>query len=370
MDTDRHLRRRAFIASLGGATVAGTAGCLDILDGEDDETPFNWIGSGPGRRLGDDGTPMSAMPDLEGELTLFSGRHEFLVSSLIDSIESLYDDFEVVPNYGGSSDLASTILLEGDGTDADVFFSVNAGALINLADQERLRTLSDEIRGLVREEFAYERWIGTSGRARTVPYNTDVLDEDDIPADVMAIPTDLDGTVGWAPSYGSCQAFVTAMRTLEGEEATRSWLESAIDAGFETYADEMRVCEAIANEEIDAGLTNHYYIQRVLANRGDAPIATAFTDGDAGAMFNVAGAGVVDATDDPELAENFVRHLLSAEAQAYFATETFEYPMAPDVDPVGDLPRITELDVPNIDLAELSDLQGTIDLMRDVGVDL
>ncbi|MFW6448183.1 MAG: extracellular solute-binding protein [Halobacteriota archaeon] len=370
MGSDRHLRRRAFLAGLGGASVAGAAGCLDILDGEDDQEPFHWIGSGPGSRLGQDGTPMSAMPALEGELTLFSGRHEFLVRALIDSIESLYDDFQVTPNYGGSSDLASTILLEGDATDADVFFSVNAGALINLAEEGRLRPLSDDLRDLVGEEFTGERWIATSGRARTVPYNTDALTEEAVPDDVMAIPTDLDGTVGWAPTYGSCQAFVTAMRKLEGEDATRSWLEDALDAGFEAYDDEMRVCEAIADGEIDAGLTNHYYIQRVRSNRDDAPIATAFTAGDAGAIFNVAGAGVVDATDEPELAENFVRHLLSAEAQAYFAVETFEYPMAPEVDPVGGLPRVSELEVPELDIAELSDLQATIDLMRDVGVDL
>jgi iron(III) transport system substrate-binding protein len=87
-------------------------------------------------------------------------------------------------------------------------------------------------------------------------------------------------------------------------------------------------------------------------------------------VFNVAGAAVVDEADEPDLAENFIRHLLSAEAQEFFAVENFEYPLIPGVDPVGDLPTIDELDVPDLDLTELSDLEPTVDLMRDAGVQL
>jgi len=87
-------------------------------------------------------------------------------------------------------------------------------------------------------------------------------------------------------------------------------------------------------------------------------------------VFNVAGGAVVDAASDPALAENFLRHLLSAEAQDYFARTTFEYPLIPEVEPIGDLPTIDELNVPEIDLTELSDLETTVDLMREAGVDV
>jgi iron(III) transport system substrate-binding protein len=68
------------------------------------------------------------------------------------------------------------------------------------------------------------------------------------------------------------------------------------------------------------------------------------------------------------MAANFVRHLLSAEAQDYFARATFEYPTVPAVEPVGALPAIDELAPPEIDLTKLSDLEPTIDLLREVGV--
>ncbi|MDZ7731492.1 MAG: hypothetical protein U5K37_12140 [Natrialbaceae archaeon] len=93
----------------------------------------------------------------------------------------------------------------------------------------------------------------------------------------MAYPEEFDGTLGWAPSYGSFQAFITAMRLIEGESATRSWLEAMVDSDPRDYPNEFAACLAIADGEIDAAFTNHYYIQRVLDGNPSAPIATAFT---------------------------------------------------------------------------------------------
>jgi len=163
---------------------------------------------------------------------------------------------------------------------------------------------------------------------------------------------------------------VTALRLLEGEERTREWLEGVIDGGIQAYSDEFAVSQEVADGELDAGFANHYYIQRVLDGSPDAPIDTAFTSGDAGATFNVAGAAVIDETDSPELAENFLRHLLSAEVQEFFAVETFEYPTVPEVEPVGELPTVDELDLPDIDLTALSNLEPTIELMRQAGAQI
>ncbi|SFB82736.1 iron(III) transport system substrate-binding protein [Halobiforma haloterrestris] len=363
--------RRAFLAGSAALGTAGLAGCTGLIGGEDEETEssvFGQIGSGRAGRPEPEGTKIEDLPDLEGELHVYSGRGEFLVGTLLDDLEEYYEDFTIEPRYGNSSELVNQIAEEGDGTPADVFYTVDAAALGALADEGRSRELSDDVLEMVREEFRTDNWIGTSGRARTVPYNTDALSEDDMPDDIQAY-TDFDGDLGWAPSYGSCQGFVTAMRLLEGEETTREWLEGVTESGITDYNDEFAVCQAIADGEIDAGFTNHYYIQRVLDGSPDAPIATSFTEGDAGAVFDVAGAAVTDAADDPELAENFIRHLLSAQAQEYFATETFEYPLIPDVEPVGELPTIDELDVPDLDLSRLSELEPTIDLMREVGID-
>ena len=367
--TDGRTDRRTFLAGATAAAGIGLAGCTDLLSDDGDDPEPGLIGSGRADRSEPGGTPMAELPELSGELNLYSGRNEFLVGRLVDYIEGLYDDFEITPRYRDSVDLVNTIVNEGENTSADVFFSVNAGALGALADEGRARTLSDDVLELVDPSFRTDSWVGTSGRARTVPYNTEALSESDLPTDIMAYE-EFESDLGWAPGYGSCQAFVTAMRILEGEDRTRQWLQGVVDSGIEQYNDEFRVCQAIADGEIDAGFTNHYYIQRVLDGNPDAPIATQFTEGDAGVVFNVAGAAVVDATDQPDLAEDFLRHLLSAEAQEFFAVETFEYPMIDEVDPVGNLPPASDLEVPDLDLSQLSDLEPTIDLMRDVGINI
>ena len=378
----RNVRRRRFLAAAGAVGTVGIAGCTgggdggdgedgsDGGDGGDAESSIGQIGSGREGRGAPGGTPMAEMPALEGELTVYSGRGEFLVGELVSYIDDLYDDLDLTVRYAGSTDHVNAIVNEGEGSPADVFYSVNAGALGALADAGRTQALPDDVAEKVRSEFRTEQWVGTSGRARTVPYNTDEFDESDLPDDIMAYPEEFPGDLGWAPSYGSCQAFVTAMRLVEGEEATREWLEAMVESGATAYPDEFRTCQEIADGAIDAAFTNHYYIQRVLDGNPNAPIATAFTEGDAGAMFNVAGAAVVDTASDADLAANFVRHLLSAEAQDYFARSTFEYPLIPEVEPIGDLPTIDELDVPDIDLAELSNLEPTIDLMRDAGIQI
>mgnify|MGYP002761902587 FL=1 len=360
-------RRRELLAGAAALGVTGLAGCLGFIEGDDPEAGL--IGSGRAGRPEPGGTTIQELPDLSGQLTVYSGRNQFLVGAVEEHLSATYDDLDLDMRYAGSTEHVNTILTEGSGTPADVFFSVNAGSLGVLADRGRTRTLSEGVRSTAAESFRTEEWVGTSGRVRTVPYNTETYDEADLPDDILAYEG-FDGQLGWAPSYGSCQAFITSMRILEGDDRTRQWVESVVDNGIEPYNDEFAVAQAVADGALDAGFTNHYYIQRVLDGSPDAPIDTAFTAGDAGATFNVAGAAVVDQADDPSLAENFIRHLLSAEVQEYFAVETFEYPAIPAVEPVGELPTVDELALPEIDLTALSDLEATVDLMRDAGAQL
>ncbi|AUV82096.1 iron ABC transporter substrate-binding protein [Salinigranum rubrum] len=397
-DSDAASSRRRFLAAASTVGVASVAGCNGLLGGNttsgegtgtesgsneggtasssDGGGTVGQIGSGRspfGDRQLSGGVSMSEMPDLSGELTLYSGRGEALVGELISFIEDLYPDFTVRPRYNSAADLVNQIQTEGQNSPADAFFSVNAGALGALKDAGRTVELPQEVLDMVRAEFHDPdgQWVGTSGRARTVPYNTDTFSESDIPDDIFAFPDTeaFEGSIGWAPTYSSFQAFITAMRVLNGEEETRAWLEGMQELGVQEFSDEFLVSQAVADGEIDAGFANHYYIQRVLAGRPNAPIATAFTEGDAGAIFNVAGALVLDTAEDRTLASNFVRHLLSAEAQDYFARTTFEYPLVPGVDPIGELPSIDELNPPQgLDLTQLSDLEGTVRLLRDTGV--
>ena len=79
--------------------------------------------------------------------------------------------------YGGTGELAATILEEGEDTPASLFFSQDAGALGLLADEGRFATLPAELLDRVEERFRDPegRWVGVTGRARVLAYNTDTV---------------------------------------------------------------------------------------------------------------------------------------------------------------------------------------------------
>jgi iron(III) transport system substrate-binding protein len=380
------LSRRRFVATTALAGVGLFAGCsggpgteTDDGDGDGqdgsalDITTFRGSGALVEGRPAPGGTSIDDLPDLEGELNFYLGGGEGgLYLELVRLFEQYYPDFSFNHTLAASRTLANTIIEESKaGTSpADVFIAVDAGSLGAVANEGAAVDLPSSVTETVPASYRTNRWVGVAGRARAVPYNTEALAPEDVPDTVQDFPETaaFEDALGWAPTYGAFQSFVTAMRLLRGESATRAWLNGMLDHGVSEFPDEWRVSNAVADGSIRAGFANHYYAMRVKNQRPDAPLELAFTRNDAGALVNVSGAEIIQGTDDRELAETFVRHLLSAEAQEFFATRTFAYPTVPEVQPVGGLPTIDELNPPDIDLAELADTQPTIDLLRETGV--
>jgi iron(III) transport system substrate-binding protein len=308
-----------------------------------------------------------------GDFTLYSGRNETLVGPLIER----YAEETGIPvdtRYGGTGELAATILEEGEDTPASLFFSQDAGALGLLADEGRFATLPAELLDRVEERFRDPegRWVGVTGRARVLAYNTDTVAEDDLPASVRDLTDPAwAGRLGWAPENASFQAFITAFRLLDGDDAVRGWLEAMIANGTVNFGDSnSAIVQAIGNGEIDAGLVNHYYVYAVGREAGENfPVANHFfAGGDPGSLINVAGIGLIEGAADADAALAFADYLLSGEAQEYFAAETFEYPLIEGVAAPEGLVPLSEIGHPDIELGDLADLRGTLDLLSEVGL--
>jgi iron(III) transport system substrate-binding protein len=77
---------------------------------------------------------------------------------------------------------------------------------------------------------------------------------------------------------------------------------------------------------------------------------------------------VLESSGKDEATQRFVEFILQPEAQKYFADETYEYPVLPSVETSHDIVPIDELQPPDIDLSNLTDLEGTLNLLRDTGV--
>jgi iron(III) transport system substrate-binding protein len=322
-------------------------------------------GCGGGANEGEDGG---------GTLTVYSGREEELVAPLFERFEA-ETGIEVDVRYADSAELAATIAEEGDNSPADVFFAQDPGSLG--AVEDRLAELPGEVLDRVDERFRDKdgHWIGTSGRARVIVYNTDALSESDVPDSVFDL-TDpkWKGKIGIAPTNASFQAFVTAMRLDAGDDRTRDWLEGVMANDPKFYEKNTPVVEATAAGEIEVGLVNHYYLYLVKAEQGeDTPIANKFLPGDdPGALVSVAGAGVLEGADEADAAERFVEFLLSDESQRFYTEEAeeAEIPLVEGIDPKEGVPSLDELSDsgPDVDLSSFgAELERTLELLNETG---
>lgn len=306
------------------------------------------------------------LPPLEGELTLYLGRGEGgLYETILEAIRKRNPGFKLGIRRGETAALANTIVAEGKAgvRRADLFWAVDSGA-IGLVEKAGLaRPLPADLTGQLKPGFQYPLWAPISGRIRTVPYNTERLTADQIPADVMALATS-DFRIGWAPAYGAFQSFVTAMRLLEGNDATAQWLRN-VSKRARSYAGELGVVMAVERGEVDLGFANHYYTLRLKAGKPDARVDLAFTRNDAGCLVNASG---IMALSEGDLAVNFIRYLLTSEAQSYLAREAYELPLVAGVPMPQGLPPLNTISPPRVDLTQLADLRPTLELMRDTGV--
>ena len=306
-------------------------------------------------------------------LTIYSGRSSSLVGPILERFAE-DEGIEVRVRYGGTTELAGTILEEGSNSPADVFLAQDAGALGALVDEGRFMPLPEELLNRVPSPFRSpdDLWVGVSGRARVIAYNTERIDpEADLPNSILDF-TDprWDGRIGWAPPNASFQAFVTALRLIEGDESALAWLRGIKANGTTAFPNNITLVDAVAKGEVDVGFTNHYYLFRFLAEEGEGFGARNYnlSGGDAGALVNVAGAGILKASDSVDNAQLFLDYLLSRTAQQYFADETFEYPLVEGVATDPRLKPLSELEAPDIDLADISDLEGTLELLREASV--
>ncbi len=291
----------------------------------------------------------------DSPLIIYSGRSEELVQPLIDHFTES-TDIDVEVRYAGSTDLAATLLQEGDSTDADVFFAQDPASLGSVASL--LARLPQSVLDAVDPKFADRngQWVGTSGRVRTFVYNTDTSLELPQTIDDVTDPRWF-GEVGVAPTNGSFLAFVSAMILERGEDATLRWLQSLAANDPQDYPKNSPIVLATDSGEIDGGLVNHYYLLRLRAEgEGNNSENWFIPAGDVGTLVMPAGAGILSGTDMPEAARQFVEFLLSEEAQTYFAAETFEFPLIPGVQPAEGLPALEDLSTPDIDLSELADV--------------
>jgi iron(III) transport system substrate-binding protein len=306
-------------------------------------------------------------------LTLYSGRAEVQIQPVIDEFTE-ETGIKVNVRYGATPELAAQISEEGSNSPADIFFAQDASALGAVDSRGLFAPLPPDVLDKVEPRYRADDgdWIGATGRARVIVANSKNVPDAEVPTDVFAVnDAKWKGRVGIAPTNGSFLAFLTAMRVQVGDDRTEQFIQGLKDNGAKTYNDNALVLKAVNDGEIDLGLINHYYWYQLANEIGEDKMVARnhFTlNGDPGALINVAGVGVLkSATHQAEAAE-FVSFLLGENAQRFFAEENFEFPLASGVQALPSLPKLTDIQSPDIDLSDLSDLDRTLEMLQEAGI--
>ncbi len=318
-------------------------------------------------------------PDLGGgsaldgtTITVYSGRSEELIQPVFDAFEAA-TGATVAVRYLDSAEAALLIDTEGDQSPADVVISQSPGAIGFLDAADRLVPLDEAILTRVGPGFrgADDTWVGITGRVRTLVYNTDLVDPDELPASVLdLVDPSYAGRVAVAPANGSFQDFVTAMRSELGDDATAAWLAGMADNDSPNYAKNSAIVDAVTRGEVPMGLVNHYYLPEALEEDPGLPGANYFFPaGDLGSLLIVSAAAVVDSSDDPASAEALIAYLLSDEAQEQSASGEKEYPLVDGVAAPAGLAPLDEVAAVVVDLDVLAGgLARTQALIEESGI--
>ncbi len=313
------------------------------------------------------GCAPQAQESQQESLVVYAGRDEELVQPLVDQFEE-ETGIQVEVRYAGSAELAAQLLEEGNNSPADIFFAQDAGALGAIANAGLFTKLPSSIYGLVPSAYssADGMWVGVSGRVRVLNYNPVTVTE--LPRSVFDLAQpQWKGRIGIAPTNASFQAFVTAMRVVEGDEKTLAWLQSMKENAV-IFEKNGAILEAVEAGVVDAGLINHYYWFALAQEQGldsmKSKIAQ-FESSDVGNLINAAGVGMIK---DSPAAQKFIEYLLSETGQTYFATQTREYPLIAGVPAADDLTPLAVIPAPKVDLSDLSGLERTLELIRQAGL--
>ena len=377
---------------IGGGDTDDTDGDADDADGDgasdqgDDDGGAGVASVADAEPLGapvsSEGVSWDDLGDLEGEVTVYSGRTPDQIDLVFEQLEMAYDGLTIHRDYDDNDVQVNQLIQEGAATPADVFYSQDPGALVAVTDEGLTQALPADVVDAVPASYRHPdgRWTGVSGRVRAIQYNSDRLDEtdfdswDDLPTDIFAYATDdrFEGIIATRPNSGTFRGFIQAMVQLEGEDATRQWVRDFMDQDPQLFSSGGDMAAAVnrgGDDDPIVALGNSYYAARIINEDPDAPIRVAFTEGDVGALFSVAGVAVTNTVDAPELVAEFVRHLLAVEGQEFMIEDNGEFPVVDGVDYVGPLPGPDELDSPDFDLSEFDmELQGARELLEDEGM--
>ena len=239
---------------------------------------------------------------------------------------------------GNNSEVFERLRAEGANTQADVMVTVDAGNLWNAARQGLLMSVESDVLKKnvpVHLRDPENRWFGLAVRARTIMYSTERVKPSELATYAALADPKWKGRICLRTSNSIYnQSLLASAIGVHGETAVEKMIGGWIANEPEIVNSDRPVLRAIAAGQCDVGITNSYYLARILAQEPDLPVAPFWANQETtGTHVNISGAGVTRYARNKENAVRLLEFITSAEAQETLAASSFEYPANPAAEP-------------------------------------
>ena len=273
-----------------------------------------------------------SVPAAPDEIVIYSARHY--------GQEAAFDAFTKKTGIqlkilnGSTGELFERLKAEGERSPADILLTVDAGNLWNAARAGLLaRTDSPELQANIPAHLRdpENRWVGLTVRARTIMYNTKKVKPSELSTyEALGDPKWKGRLCLRTSGYIYNQSLLATMIKRHGEVKTESIVRGWVANEPILINGDTKILEAIAAGQCDVGITNHYYLARLVSKNPDFPVAPFWANQQTtGTHVNISGAGITAHAKNRANAVKFLEFLSSPEAQQMFANLSFEYPANP-----------------------------------------
>jgi iron(III) transport system substrate-binding protein len=274
-------------------------------------------------------------------LNLYSARH-------YQTDEALYSNFTkatgIQINRVDTDDagLLARLQSEGAASPADAVLLVDASRLwfaesSGLFQPVKSAVLESRIPAQLRAADTGQgsAWFGFSTRARVVVYNKIGVKKEDVDTyEELADPKNKGKLCTRGGSHPYNLSLFGAVMEHMGAEKTEQWLKGMVaNMARDPKGGDIDQIKAVASGECGIGLTNTYYLARMM--RSTKPedraavekVAMVFPNQNSwGTHINIAGGAVARHAKNRDNAIKFLEYLSSPEAQGYFANGNNEWP--------------------------------------------
>ena len=304
-----------------------------------------------------------------GEVVVYSARSHYGQEPAIDAF-TRKTGIQVKSHGGNSSELFDRLKAEGDKTPADVLITVDAGNLWNAAQAGLLGKIdSPEIQANVPANLRDPdgRWVALTMRARTIMYNIRKVKPEELSTyEALGEPKWKNRICLRTSGYVYNQSFLATMIKRQGEPKVEAVVRGWAANTPTLINGDTKILEAIAAGQCDVGITNTYYLARILAKDPAFPVAPFFANQQTtGTHVNISGGGITAHARNKANAVKLLEFLASPEAQQMFADSNFEYPANPQaaVNPI--LARWGKFKQDDINVAAAGELQAAATKLAD-----